>query len=102
MNEVDFRVLMRAKRQIQREKNLSSFLWVGIVFSAVLRMLGLEFPLLYVSLFTVLLIALILSSDLLINFGLVSKSDLVKVIEKHIHSDPEMLTRYAASKGVKL
>jgi len=53
-----------------------------------------ELPFLYLMMFFFLLISLIFSSDLIANFGLVSKSDLIEVIEKQLHSDPEMLTRY--------
>jgi hypothetical protein len=62
MNERDFHLVMRAKRQVHRETALRSML--------------------------------IFSSDLIANFGLVSKDNLIKVIEKQLHSDPEMLTRY--------
>ena len=62
MNERDFHLVMRAKRQVHRETALRSML--------------------------------IFSSDLIANFGLVSKDDLIKVIEKQLHSDPEILTRY--------
>jgi len=58
-----------------------------------------ELPFLYLMLFVSLFISLILSSDLIANYGQVSKGDLINVIEKHIHSDPEMLTRYANSRS---
>lgn len=95
MNERDFQLIMRAKRQIHREAALRSFLIFGLLFAAALRFLGFELPFLYLMLFVSLFISLIFSSDLIANFGLVSKDDLVKVLEKHIHNDPEMLTRYA-------
>jgi len=94
MNERDFHLVMRAKRQIHRETALRSMLVFGLLFSAALRLWGVEFPFLYLMLFVFLIISLIFSSDLIANFGLVSKDDLVKVIEKQLHSDPEMLTRY--------
>jgi len=94
MNERDFHLVMRAKRQIHRETALRSMLIFGLLFSAALRLLGVELPFLYLMLFVFLIISLIFSSDLIANFGLVSKDDLIKVIEKQLHSDPEMLTRY--------
>jgi len=97
MNERDFKLIMRAKRQIHREAALRSFLIFGLLFAAALRFLGVELPFLYMMLFVCLFISLIFSSDLIANFGLVSKDDLIKVIEKHIHNDPEMLTRYSNS-----
>ncbi len=66
----------------------------GLLFSAALRFLGVELPFLYLMMFIFLLISLILSSDLIANIGQVSKADLIEVIEKQLHSDPEMLTRY--------
>lgn len=77
-----------------RQTALSPMLIFGLLFSAALRFLGVEFPFLYLLLFVLLLVSLIFSSDLIANFGLVSKDDLIKVIEKQLHSDPEMLTRY--------
>lgn len=94
MDERDFHLVMRAKRQIHRETELRSMLIFGLLFSAARRFLGSEFPLLYLMLFVFLLVSLIFSSDLITNFGLVSKDNLIKVIEKQLHSDPEMLTRY--------
>ena len=101
MNDQDFRLIIRAKRQIARESALKSFLVFGVFFCAALRMLDLELPFLYRVVFVMLFISLVLTSDLFANIGLVSKKDLVKVIENHIHSDPEVLTRYcsARSKG---
>jgi hypothetical protein len=66
----------------------------GLLLSAALRFLGIDIPFLYLMLFVFLLISLIFSSDLIANFGLVSKGDLITVIERQLHSDPEMLTRY--------
>lgn len=94
MNERDFQLVMRAKRQIHRETALRSMLVFGLLFSAALRLWGVELPFLYLMLFVFLVISLIFSSDLIANFGLVSKDDLIKIIEKQLHSDPEMLTRY--------
>lgn len=99
MNEGDFQLILRAKRQIRRELSLRSFLLFAVVFCAALRFLGLELPLLYIALFVLLLVSLILSSDLIANIGTVSKSDLINLIEKHIHNDPEILTRYSSSQG---
>lgn len=99
MNERDFRLLMRAKRQIDREASWRSFLWVGLIVAACLRMFGVELPYLYLSLFSLLFVLLIISSDLLTSVGSVSKKDLVSLIERHIHSDPEVLTRYASSRS---
>jgi hypothetical protein len=94
MNERDFHLVLRAKRQIHREITLRSMLIFGLLFSAMLRFLGVDIPFLYLMLFVFLLISLIFSSDLIANFGLVSKGDLITVIERQLHSDPEMLTRY--------
>jgi|TARA_B110000914_G_C15444526_1_gene437751 uncharacterized membrane protein YczE len=94
MDERDFHLAMRAKRQIHRETELRSMLIFGLLFSAALRFLGAEFPFLYLRLFVFLLVSLIFSSELIANFGLVSKDNLIKVIEKQLYSDPEMLTRY--------
>jgi hypothetical protein len=99
MDERDFHLLMRAKRQIRRESSLRSFLLAGLIVTACLRLMGLELSFLYPLLFVILFVSLILNSDLIANFGLVTKSDLVKLIERHIHSDPEALARYASSKN---
>ncbi|MEQ8409789.1 MAG: hypothetical protein RKH07_16090 [Gammaproteobacteria bacterium] len=99
MDERDFHLLVRAKRQIHREAKLRSFLIFGVCFTACLRLLGFELPFLYLALFVLLLIALVLNSDLIANFGMVSKKDLVAVIERHIHSDPEAITRYVNAKS---
>jgi hypothetical protein len=99
MDERDFHLLMRAKRQIKRESSLRSFLLAGLIVTAGLRLMGLEMSFLYPLLFVILFVSLILNSDLIANFGLVTKSDLVKLIERHIHSDPEALARYASSKN---
>lgn len=99
MNDRDIKLLLRAKRQISRETAVRSFLIFGLVFSAALRFLGVELPSLYILLFVFLFVSLILSSDFVANFGLVSKQDLVNVIEKHIHNDPEVLQRYSSARN---
>lgn len=99
MDERDFHLLMRAKRQIRRESALRSFLLAGLLVAAMLRVLGISLPYLYPLLFVVLFVSLILNSDLIANFGLVTKGDLVKLIERHIHKDPETLARYASSRS---
>lgn len=66
----------------------------GLLFSAALRLVGIELPFLYLMMFIFLVVSLIFSSDLIANFGLVSKGDLIEVIEKQLHGDQEMLTRY--------
>ena len=99
MNERDFRLLMRAKRQIKRESAIRSFLIAGICVAAGLRLVGFEMNFFYPLLFVILFVALVLNSDLIANFGMVSKKDLVGVIERHIHSDAEMLTRYVNAKS---
>ena len=48
-----------------------------------LRFLGVELTFSYFMLFVFLLISLVFSSDLIANFGLVSKGDLIKVIENN-------------------
>ncbi|HAJ75313.1 MAG: hypothetical protein QGG54_09400 [Gammaproteobacteria bacterium] len=99
MNERDLQLVMRAKRQIDREVSLRSFLWVGLVFCAVLRMLGIVAPLPYILLFVILFVSLVLNSEVIASFGRVSKTDLVNLIEKHIHNDPKVLARYAGVKS---
>lgn len=95
MNEHDFRLIRRAKRQIQREASWRSFLLFGLAFAAVLRLFGIELPVLYFLLFTMFLISLILTSDLLVNIGTVSKKDLLSLLESQLHNDPDALSRYA-------
>ncbi|MDD9891585.1 MAG: hypothetical protein OXU30_14760 [Gammaproteobacteria bacterium] len=95
MNERDFQLVRRTKRQIEREAALRSFLWVGLIFCTVLRMLGFELQIMYLFLFVILFVSLVINSEVIASFGMVSKKDLVNVIEKHIHNDPETLTRYA-------
>ena len=65
-----------------------------------LRFLGVELTFFYFMLFVFLLISLVFSSELNANFGLVSKGDLIKVIEKQLHSDSQMLTRYLNTRSV--
>ncbi|MCH7817318.1 MAG: hypothetical protein IIC60_12190 [Proteobacteria bacterium] len=50
-------------------------------------------------LFVFLLVSLVIGSDLIANNGVVSKHDLIPVIENHIHSDAEVLTRHAGSRS---
>jgi hypothetical protein len=97
MNERDLHPVMRAKHQIHRETALRSLLVFGLLFSAALRLWGVELPFLYL----MLSVSLIFNSDLIANFGLVSKDDLSKVIEKQLHSDPEMLTRNLNTRNQK-
>ena len=99
MNDRDYQLLLRAKRQIKRESSMRSFFFVGICFAASLRLLGFEISFLYPLLFVVLFVSLVLNSDFIANFGLVSKKDLVSLIERHIHNNPEELTRYSAEKS---
>ena len=96
MDERDFQLLLRAKRQIRRESWLRSFLWAGLLVAAALRVLGVDVAFLFPLLFVILFVSLILNSDLIANIGLVTKHDLVKMIERHIHNDPDVLTRYAS------
>lgn len=95
MNDRDFNLIFRAKRQIRREAAWRSFLLVGLALAAVLRLLGLELPLLYILLFVLFLVSLVLTSDLLVNLGTVSKRDLIGVIESQLNNDPEALSHYA-------
>lgn len=97
MDERDFRLLQRAKRQIRRESAIRSFLLAGLIVAALLRILGFELTLLYPLLFVLLFVSLVLNSDLIANVGMVSKKDLVALIERHIHNDAETLSRYAES-----
>lgn len=95
MTESDLQLLLRAKNQIARESTWRSFLIVGIVFAAVLRLAGLDLPYLYFLLFVLFFVSLLLTSDLLFNIGTVTKRDLVGLIENTIHNDPTILTKYA-------
>ena len=99
MNERDFYLVLRAKRQIERESAIRSFLIAGICVAAGLRLVGIELPFIFPLLFVILFVSLALNSDVIANYGLVTKRDLVSVIERHIHSDPEVLTRYAEVKN---
>lgn len=99
MDERDFYLLQRAKRQIKRESSMRSFLLAGLILTAALRMMSVEVAFLYPLLFIILFVSLILNSDLIANFGLVTKNDLVNLIERHIHNDPDTLSRYASSKS---
>ena len=96
MDERDFHLLLRAKRQIRRESSLRSFLLAGLLVAAALRVFGVDVTFLYPLLFVILFVSLILNSDLIANFGLVTKLDLVNLIERQIHNDPDVLTRYSS------
>lgn len=96
MNDQEFRLVLRAQRQITREAAMRSFLIAGVLFCAGLRLLGIELQFLYLLLFIVAFISLVLTSDMFASIGLVLKKDLVKVIETHIHANPEMLARYSS------
>jgi len=95
MTESDLQLLLRAKHQINREATWRSFLVVGIVVAALLKLVGLDMPYLYFLLFVLFFISLLLTSDLLLNIGTVTKRDLVTMIETTIHNDPAILTKYA-------
>jgi len=99
MNERDYQIVLRAKRQIRREIAWRSFLIFGLLFSAALRFMGVEFRFLYISLFIFFFISLVLSSDLIANFGRVSKQDLINIIDSHIHNNPEELTKFSSLKN---
>ena len=98
MNEHDFQLIRRAKKQTQRETSIRSFLMFAIIMSAALRFMGVQSPVFYFSLFAVLLISLLLTSSLITDLGGVSKNDLIDLAERQIHNDPEMLTRYSISR----
>ena len=98
MNDRDFNLFMHANRQIQREASWRSFLLFGLAFAAVLRLFGIELPALSLLLFVMFLISLLLTSDLGINIGTLSKKDLVSLIEGQLRNDPDALTRYAQTK----
>ena len=53
----------------------------------------------YPLLFTVLFVSLVLNSDVIANMGLVTRKDLIAVIERHIHNDPGSLARYSQLKN---
>ncbi len=99
MGEQDFHILLRAKRQIRRETALRSFLLAGLFVAAGLRVLGIDVAFLYPLLFILLFVSLVMNSDVIANVGLVSKNDLVKLIERQIHSDPDSLARYVSLRG---
>ncbi len=99
MNERDFELILRAKKQVESERNMRSFLIVGLVFCASLRLVGFELPYLYLLMFMILFASLIFFSELIANFGRVSKTDLIELIEQHIHQNPESLTLYAEIKN---
>ena len=96
MNEDDFQLVLRAKRQIQREAALRSFL---VAVAAALRFADIDLPFMYPLLFTVLFVSLVLNSDVIANMGLVTRKDLIAVIERHIHNDPGSLARYSQLKN---
>ena len=56
MNEDDFQLVLRAKRQIQREAALRSFLVAGVAVAAALRFADIDLPFMYPLLFTVLFV----------------------------------------------
>jgi hypothetical protein len=99
MEEQDFHILLRAKRQIKRETAVRSFLLAGLFVAAGLRVLGIDVAFLYPLLFILLFVSLVMNSDVIANVGMVSKTDLVKLIERQIHSDPESLARYVNLRG---
>jgi hypothetical protein len=86
MNDNDFQLVVRAKKQIQREIYIRSFLLFSAVSCAALKFLGMELPFLYLGLFVILLVSLALSSDLIANIGALSHKDLINIIEKHGHA----------------
>ena len=102
MNEDDFQLVLRAKRQIQRESALRSFLVAGVAVASALRFANIDLPFMYPLLFTVLFVSLVLNSDVIANMGLVTRKDLIAVIERHIHSDPGSLARYSQLKNRRL
>lgn len=94
--------MLRAKRQIQREAALRSFLVAGVAgvaVAAALRFADIDLPFMYPLLFTVLFVSLVLNSDVIANMGLVTRKDLIAVIERHIHNDPGSLARYSQLKN---
>jgi len=99
MNEDDFQLVLRAKRQIQREAALRSFLVAGVAVAAALRFADIDLPFMYPLLFTVLFVSLVLNSDVIANMGLMTRKDLIAVIERHIHNDPGSLARYSQLKN---
>jgi len=99
MNDNDFQLVMRAKKQIQRETYIRSFLLFSAVFCAALKFLGMELPFLYFWLFVILFVSLVLSSDLIADIGAVSKRDLIDIIEKQFHNDPALLARYSSARS---
>jgi hypothetical protein len=69
-----------------------------LAFAAVLRLFGIELPVLYLLLLVMFPISLLLTSDLATNIGTVSKKDLVRLIKGQLHNDTDALTRYAQAK----
>jgi len=99
MDEQDFHILLRAKRQIRRETALRSFLFAGLLVAAGLRLFGIDVSFLYPVLFVLLFVSLVMNSDVIANVGLITKKDLVKLIERQIHNDPDILARYVSARG---
>ncbi|MGB1746066.1 MAG: hypothetical protein ACPHGW_00900 [Pseudohongiellaceae bacterium] len=101
-SEDDFQLVLRAKRQIQREAALRSFLVAGVAgvaVAAALRFADIDLPFMHPLLFTVLFVSLVLNSDVIANMGLVTRKDLIAVIERHIHNDPGSLAQYSQLKN---
>ena len=82
-----------------REAALRSFLVAGVAVAAALRFADIDLPFMYPLLFTVLFVSLVLNSDVIANMGLVTRKDLIAVIERHIHNDPGSLARYSQLKN---
>lgn len=99
MEERDLLLVLRAKRQIKREAALRSFLVAGLFVAAGLRVFGVDVAFLYPLLFILLFVSLVMNSDVIANVGLVTKKDLVGLIERQIHNDPDALTRYVSRRS---
>ena len=99
MEQRDLLLVLRAKRQIKREMALRSFLVTGLFVAAGLRVLGVDVAFLYPLLFILLFVSLVMNSDVIANVGLVTKKDLVNLIERQIHGDPDTLARYVSERG---
>ena len=93
MNDAALHLILRAKGQIRQETPWCSLLLSALAIAAVLRLFGIELPVLYLSLFVLFLISLVLTLDLLINIGTVSTKKLISLISSQLNSDADAFGR---------
>jgi len=80
MNENNSNLVLRAKRQAHRESAIRSFLLAGVCVTAGLQLFGIDLPFIHTLLFLILFISLVLNSDVIANFGLVTKRIWLKLL----------------------